>query len=152
MQRGAMGDARSGAFLAGGVGTALFQRERTGKGVLVDVALLGAAVWTLAVDLVPTSILEHDPDKFGATVLSSPLVGPYATADARWIVLNMLDADRHWEPPCRALGLEHLIDHADYATTELRTENKVALREIFVETIGGRTLADLKAALSAHDT
>ncbi|MDQ1533754.1 MAG: hypothetical protein QOF28_1515, partial [Actinomycetota bacterium] len=65
MQRGAMGDAPSGAFLAGGVGTALFQRERTGKGVLVVVALLGSAVWTLAVDLVPTSILERDPDKFG---------------------------------------------------------------------------------------
>ena len=85
-----MGDAPSGAFLAGGVGTALFKRERTGKGVLVDVALLGAAVWTLAVDLVPTSILERDPDKFGATVLSSPLVGPYATSDARWIVLRHL--------------------------------------------------------------
>jgi crotonobetainyl-CoA:carnitine CoA-transferase CaiB-like acyl-CoA transferase len=152
MQRGAMGDAPSGAFLAGGVGTALFQRERTGKGVLVDVALLGSAVWTLAVDLVPTSILEHDPDKFGATVLSSPLVGPYATADARWIVLNMLDPERHWAPACRALGLEHLIAHPDYATTALRAENRVALREIFVETIESQTLADLKAALSAQDT
>ena len=90
-------------------------------------------MWTLAVDLVPTSILQRDPDKFGATVLSSPLVGPYATADARWIVLNMLDPERHWAPACRALGLEHLIDDADYATTASRTENKVALREIFVD-------------------
>jgi crotonobetainyl-CoA:carnitine CoA-transferase CaiB-like acyl-CoA transferase len=152
MQRGAMGDAPSGAFLAGGVGTALFQRERTGKGVLVDVALLGAAVWTLAVDLVPTSILGHDPDKFGATVLSSPLVGPYATADARWIVLNMLDADRHWEPACRALGLEHLLDDPDYATTAARADNRIALRDIFVAAIGKQTLADLQAALSSHDT
>jgi crotonobetainyl-CoA:carnitine CoA-transferase CaiB-like acyl-CoA transferase len=120
--------------------------------VLVDVALLGAAVWTLAVDLVPTSVLERDPDKFGTTVLSSPLVGPYATADARWIVLNMLDPDRHWAPACRALGLAHLIDHPDYATTALRAETMVALREIFVETIGKQTLADLKAALSEHDT
>ncbi len=152
MQRGAMGDAPSGAFLAGGIGTALFQRERTGKGVLVDVGLLGAAVWTLAVDLVPTSILGRDPDKFGTTVLSSPLVGPYATADARWIVLNMLDADRHWDPACRALGLERLIDDPDYATTAARAENRVALRDIFVDTIRKQTLADLKAALSAHDT
>ena len=152
MQRGAMGDAPSGAFLAGGIGTALFQRERTGKGVLVDVALLGAAVWTLAVDLVPTTVLERDPDKFGATVLSSPLVGPYATSDQRWIVLNMLDPDRHWAPACRALGLEHLIDDPDYATTALRADNRDALRAIFVETIGSRTLADLKSALSAHDT
>ena len=29
-------------------------------------------------------------------------------------------------------SLLHLIDHADYATTELRTENKVALRELTV--------------------
>jgi crotonobetainyl-CoA:carnitine CoA-transferase CaiB-like acyl-CoA transferase len=152
MQRGAMGDAPSGAFLAGGVGTALFQRERTGKGVLVDVALLGSAVWTLAVDLVPTSILEHDPDKFGATVLSSPLVGPYATSDGRWIVLNMLDPERHWAPACRALGLDALIEHPDYATTAARAENRAALREIFVEAIGSQTLADLKAALSAEDT
>jgi crotonobetainyl-CoA:carnitine CoA-transferase CaiB-like acyl-CoA transferase len=152
MQRGAMGDAPSGAFLAGGVGTALFQRERTGKGVLVDVALLGAAVWTLAVDLVPTSILEHDPDKFGATVLSSPLVGPYATVDGRWIVLNMLDPERHWAPTCRALGLDALIDHPDYATTASRTDNKAALRELFVEAIGRQTLADLEVALRAHDT
>jgi crotonobetainyl-CoA:carnitine CoA-transferase CaiB-like acyl-CoA transferase len=152
MQRGAMGDAPSGAFLAGGIGTALFKRERTGKGVLVDVALLGAAVWTLAVDLVPTSVLERDPDKFGATVLSSPLVGPYATADGRWIVLNMLDPERHWAPACRALGLEHLIDDPDYATTASRAENKVALREVFVEAIGKQTLSGLTAALSAHDT
>ena len=124
MQRGAMGDAPSGAFLAGGIGTALFQRERTGRGVLVDVGLLGSAVWTLAVDLVPTSILGRDPDKFGSTVLSSPLVGPYATADARWIVLNMLDPERHWLPVCRALGLEHLIDDPDYATTAARAENR----------------------------
>ncbi|HEY5011641.1 MAG TPA: CoA transferase, partial [Acidimicrobiia bacterium] len=152
MQRGAMGDAPSGAFLAGGIGTALFQRERTGKGVLVDVALLGAAVWTLAVDLVPTSVLERDPDKFGATVLSSPLVGPYATADARWIVLNMLDPERHWAPACRALGLDDLIEHTDYATPARRAEHRDALRKIFVATIGGKTLAELKTALSAHDT
>ncbi|HEX4493195.1 MAG TPA: CoA transferase [Acidimicrobiia bacterium] len=152
MQRGAMGDGPSGAFLAGGIGTALFQRERTGKGVLVDVALLGAAVWTLAVDLVPTSILERDPDKFGATVLSSPLVGPYATADGRWLVLNMLDADRHWAPACRALGLAHVIDDPSYATTEARAENRVALRQLFIECIGSQTLADLRAALSAEDT
>ena len=152
MQRGAMGDAPSGAFLAGGIGAALFKRERTGKGVLVDVALLGAAVWTLAVDLVPTSILGRDPDKFGATVLSSPLVGPYATADGRWIVLNMLDPERHWAPACRALGLDALIEHPDYATTAARAKNRVALREIFVASIVQQTLADLKTALSAEDT
>ena len=153
MQRGAMGDAPSGAFLAGGIGTALFQRERTGKGVLVDVALLGAAVWTLAVDLVPTSILQRDPDKFGATVLSSPLVGPYATRD------GALDRAQHARRRT-ALGarVPRARSRATLSTTPTtrrprsRAENRVALREIFVECIGKQTLADLKAALSAEDT
>ena len=43
MQRGAMGDAPSGAMLAGGIAAALFQRERTGKGSVVDVSLLNFA-------------------------------------------------------------------------------------------------------------
>ncbi len=59
--RGALGDAPSGAFLAGGVAAALFRRERTGEPTLVDVSLLGAAVWTLSNDLVPTTILGEEP-------------------------------------------------------------------------------------------
>ena len=57
MPRGALGDAPSGAFLAGGIAAALFKRERTGEASVVDVSLLGAAVWTLGVDLVA----DHDP-------------------------------------------------------------------------------------------
>src|SRR3954454_8363085 len=78
--RGAFGDAPSGAYLAGGVAAALFQRERTGKATVVDVSLLGAAVWTLSVDLVPTSILGVDPvpHKPGGS-LATVLVGSYRT-------------------------------------------------------------------------
>ena len=105
--RGALGDAPSGAYLAGGVAAALFKRERTGEPTVVDVSLLGAAVWTLSNDLVPTTILGVEPPRHVAgKSLSSVLVGSFRTADERWISLNMLDPDRHWEPTCRALGLE----------------------------------------------
>ena len=40
--------------------------------------------------------------------LGSVLVGSYRTADERWLSLNMLDPERHWEPTCRALGLDEL--------------------------------------------
>src|SRR5215467_2139590 len=59
--RGALGDGPGGAYLAGGIAAALFKRERTGEATVVDVSLLGAAVWTLSNDLVPTSILGVDP-------------------------------------------------------------------------------------------
>ncbi len=152
MQRGAMGDAPSGAFLAGGIAAGLLQRERTGKGPLIDVALLGAACWTLAVDLVPTSILRQDPVKSTFKALSTPLVGPYQTADARWVVLNMLDPDRHWEPACRALGLDDMIDHPDYRTAADRAAHNEAIYEIFRARIATLQFADVIAQLAQHDT
>ncbi|HUI48197.1 MAG TPA: CoA transferase [Acidimicrobiia bacterium] len=151
--RGALGDAPSGAYLAGGVAAALFKRERTGEATVVDVSLLGAAVWTLSNDLVPTTILGVEPPRHVAgKSLSSVLVGSFRTADERWISLNMLDPDRHWEPTCRALGLEELLDEPEYATAADRMQRAPVLYPIFVERVGSLTLAELKERLSAHDT
>jgi crotonobetainyl-CoA:carnitine CoA-transferase CaiB-like acyl-CoA transferase len=153
MQRAAMGDGPSGAFLAGGVAAALYQREKTGRGSVVDVALLGTAVWTLAPDLVATTILRTDPEPLGGgMVLSSPLIGPYRTGDGRWLLLNMMDDVRHWEPTCRALGLERLLDDARFADTAGRADHRVELHDAFAATIGTAHYADLRAALAAEDT
>jgi crotonobetainyl-CoA:carnitine CoA-transferase CaiB-like acyl-CoA transferase len=151
--RGALGDAPSGAFLAGGIAAALFARERQGRACLVDVSLLGAAVWTLSNDLVPTTILKEEPKRHvtGRT-LGSVLVGSYRTADERWISLNMLDPERHWEPTCTALGLDDLVGRPEYATAAQRAERSAELHPIFAARIASLTLADLKKRLGAHDT
>ena len=153
MQRAAMGDGPSGAFLAGGVAAALYRREKTGKGSVVDVALLGTAVWTLAPDLVATTILRTDPEPLGGgMVLSSPLIGPYRTGDGRWLLLNMMDDVRHWEPTCRALGLERLLDDPRFADTAGRADHRVELHDAFADTIGSTAYAVLRPALAAEDT
>jgi len=110
-------------------------------------------VWTLSNDLVPTTILGHEPPRHVAgKSLSSVLVGSFRTADERWLSLNMLDPDRHWEPTCRALGLEELLDNPEYATAAQRMQKAPELHPVFVERIASLTLADLKERLSAHDT
>ena len=153
MQRGAMGDAPSGAMLAGGVAAALYQRERTGKGSVVDVALLNTAVWQLGVDLTATTVLREEPRKLhGSSPLPNPLVGPYTTADARYLLLNMLDDTRHWAPTCAALGLDELVDDARFADTAGRAANRAELHDRFAERIGSLPLAELKMRLDAEDT
>jgi crotonobetainyl-CoA:carnitine CoA-transferase CaiB-like acyl-CoA transferase len=154
MQRGAMGDAPSGAMLAGGIAAALFQRERTGKGSVVDTALLNFAVWQLGVDLTATTILREEPAKMTAGVArtSNPLVGPYATNDGRYLILNMLDDARHWAPLCRALGLDTLIDDPRYVDTAARAANAVELHARITEAIGSFTLDDARTKLKAEDT
>lgn len=153
MPRGAFGDAPSGAMLAGGVAAALFKRERTGKGVVVDTALLHTAVWQLSTDLTATTILREEPKKLSASgSLSSPLVGPYSTADDRWVMLSMLDEARHWPPTTRALGLEDLLDDPRFVEPAGRAEHRDELHDRFADRIGSFVLTDVVARLSAEDT
>ena len=153
MQRGAMGDAPSGAMLAGGVAAALFRRERTGAGIVVDVALLNTAVWQLSMDLTATAVLREEPRPLHAGgVLPNPLVGPYRTGDGRWLLLNMLDDTRHWAPTCRALGLDALVDDPQFVDTAARAEHRVALHGLIADRIASWDLAELRSRLRAEDT
>jgi crotonobetainyl-CoA:carnitine CoA-transferase CaiB-like acyl-CoA transferase len=153
MQRGAMGDAPSGAMLAGGIAAALFQRERPGKGMVVDTALLNFAVWQLGVDLTATTILRQEPAKMNTTKsLSNPLVGPYKTSDGRYLILNMLDDTRHWAPVARALGFPELIDDPRFVDTAARAANCDELFDRITKVIGSHTLADVRAMLEKEDT
>jgi crotonobetainyl-CoA:carnitine CoA-transferase CaiB-like acyl-CoA transferase len=102
---------------------------------------------------VPTSILGTEPAPHApGRSLASVLVGSYRTADGRWLSLNMLDAERHWAPACRALGLERLVERSDLATPADRAQHNDELFPLFTETIGSMPLAELKARLSAEDT
>lgn len=153
MQRGAMGDAPSGAMLAGGIAAALFHRERTGKGMVVDTSLLNFAVWQLGVDLTATTVLREEPAKTDTSkALSNPLVGPYKTRDGRWLILNMIDDTRHWVPACRALGLAELIDDPRFVDTAARAANRDALHARIAAVIGAHDLAELRARLATEDT
>ena len=151
-QRAGTGDVTTGMHLAGGIAAALFRRERTGKGLTVDVSLLAAACWTLAPDLVSTSILGHDPVSMDQrAVLSNPLVGLYKTADGRWVMLNMINDAKLWPNACDGLGLDDLRDDPAFATTEARAANRQALYDRIRDTIASQPLAHWADRLSAAE-
>src|SRR5438132_1627106 len=60
MQRAAFGDSAGGMTVAGGVAAALFHRERTGEPAVVDVSLLGTAMWIMAPDIIASQLLGID--------------------------------------------------------------------------------------------
>jgi crotonobetainyl-CoA:carnitine CoA-transferase CaiB-like acyl-CoA transferase len=153
MPRGAFGDAPSGAMLAGGVAAALYAREKTGKGVVVDVALLATAVWQLSTDLTATAVLREEPKRLSAgKTLANPMVGPFRASDDKWLMLNMLDDERHWPPLCRALGLEELIDDPRFVDSDQRRANAEELHALFTGAISARPRAEIVTVLAAEDT
>src|SRR5690606_14510424 len=59
MQRAAFGDSIGAMTVAGGIAGALFKRERTGEASVVDVSLLGTAMWVLAPDIVMSTLTDQ---------------------------------------------------------------------------------------------
>jgi crotonobetainyl-CoA:carnitine CoA-transferase CaiB-like acyl-CoA transferase len=64
----------------------------------------------------------------------------------------MLDDTRHWEPTCRALGLEDLIGDPRFADTAARAEHREELHRRLADVIGSRPLQELTERLGNEDT
>src|SRR3972149_10728217 len=102
MQRPAFGDSIGALALAGGIAAALRRRERTGVASVVDVSLLNTAMWVLAPDIVACKL--GDPERwmppYHRPAHFHPVTNAYRTTDARWIMLVMMQASRHWADFC----------------------------------------------------
>lgn len=89
--RPAFGDLAGGMAIAGGIAAGLLQRANTGEAPVIDVSLLGLAMWVLSPDIVASGLYGGDPmPKFDRASSPNPLVGNYKTSDGRFITLMML--------------------------------------------------------------
>ena len=145
----AFGDVMGGMTLAGGIAAALFRRERTGITSVVDVSLLGLALWNLGPDVTSSKLYENSPiPSFSRDSSPNPLVGTYRTSDDRFITLMMLQSDKFWPEVAGLLGLDELADDDRFRDAAARFHNRVELIKIFNETFAGRTFAEWKTALA----
>jgi crotonobetainyl-CoA:carnitine CoA-transferase CaiB-like acyl-CoA transferase len=150
--RPALGDHPSGTQLAGAICAGLVSALRTGKGVKVDLSLFAGGIWALGPDLAYTSYMGHEPRKVDQTEnrAASPMVGAYATADGRFVMLVMLNDDLYWPRMCRALGREELIADERYDSQPKRIASD-ELRQIFRDGFASQPLAHWEERLTAED-
>src|SRR6185503_10532352 len=151
MQRAAFGDSAGGMTTAGGIAAALFRRERTGEPSVVDVSLLGTAMWVLSSDVVYSASPDYHPHAAFSAPVANPLTGTYRTRDGRFIALVMLQADRHWADFCRHLGRPEWIDDPRYADAVLRRQNAASCVSDLEAVFATRTLAEWKQQLATLD-
>jgi crotonobetainyl-CoA:carnitine CoA-transferase CaiB-like acyl-CoA transferase len=148
MQRAAFGDSTGGMALAGGIAAALFRRERSGESSVVDVSLLGTAMWIMAPDIIATKLISGAMPQFTRADSPNPIVNSYKTKDGRWLFLNMLQPDRFWPDLCRRLGHPELISDARFATGMERFMNRVECVRLLDEIFAQRTLDEWRTALA----
>jgi crotonobetainyl-CoA:carnitine CoA-transferase CaiB-like acyl-CoA transferase len=147
--RPGFGDLAGGMAIAGGVAAALLQRATTGEAPVVDVSLLGIAMWMLSPDIVASGLYGGDPmPKFDRSSSPNPLVGSYRTSDGRFITLMMLQSDRFWPDFCTHIGRPDLIDDPRFVDGAARYTNGKECVAIIDEVFASRTYEEWKQALA----
>lgn len=108
MQRAAFGDTIGATFIAGGIAAALYRREKTGLGCVLDVSLLGTAVWLMAPDILAAIQLGRDLPHTDRSRAPNPIMNAYRCQDGSWLMLMMLTPLRHWDEFCKAIERDDL--------------------------------------------
>jgi len=147
--RAAFGDLAGGMAIAGGIAAGLLQVARTGEAPVVDVSLLGLAMWQLSPDIVASGLYGGDPmPKFGRSASPNPLVGSYRTSDDRFITLMMLQSDRYWPEFCQCVDRPDLITDERFADGGARFANREECVREIDELFASKTYVEWKAVLA----
>jgi crotonobetainyl-CoA:carnitine CoA-transferase CaiB-like acyl-CoA transferase len=145
-----LGDEMGGLMSAWGVTLALFARERTGKGQVVDTSLMGSMVALLGHLMSGTAMLKQVFPRFVRASAGNPLYNHYRCKDDNWLAIAHLDPDRWWPKVCGALGLENLVHDPRFNSLAARAANGKELVAIFDEVFAGKTRDEWMQILGEH--
>lgn len=113
--RYAMGDTIAGTTLFGGVMTALYQREKTGRGDFVTMSLYNAGIWAFGGSIVMAEkpYCHEFPEKRNFGV---PTNLPFRCADGEWIRCTFFEFERYAERFFGALGMTDVLKQLGLVT------------------------------------
>jgi CoA:oxalate CoA-transferase len=132
-----IGDIMAGHQAAIGILSALWHRQKTGRGQHVDASMVDGLVYTLENAIARYTILGEIPQPIGS---AHPTITPFQgfKASDGWIIAP-IGNDKLWASFCKAIDREDLTNHPDYKTNPLRCKNKPALIPILDEVIKTKT-------------
>jgi crotonobetainyl-CoA:carnitine CoA-transferase CaiB-like acyl-CoA transferase len=143
-------DVMSGATAAFGVASALYQRTHTGKGQLVDVAMIDAVMGYLA-----QQFTEHlmtgrvHGQAANLSVTRKPTGNLFKTKDG-WMVLAVM-TDPQFQRLMKVLGRAEALADPRFVDWPTRIENNLALHAIVEEAMKQETSATWVARFAKHD-
>lgn len=131
-------DQLTGTMLTSGVITALYAREKTGKGQVVEVSLYGTVLHALGIPLMVSLLTGQDIPQLDQRKMMNPLMGCYQCADHEWLLLSENSPDKMWPAFCRVLGLAGIQNDARFATMAARAQHREDLIAMLQRTFSCR--------------
>jgi crotonobetainyl-CoA:carnitine CoA-transferase CaiB-like acyl-CoA transferase len=145
-----MGDHPCAMALYGAVVTALYKRERTGKGSHVASNLMANGIWANGVMAQAKLCGAKFSERRTREHALNAVTNHYKCRDGRWIILSLLNEERQWPALARCLGREDLISDARFATKPDRHARSVELIKLFDEIFATRDLAEWRKCLDGN--
>jgi CoA:oxalate CoA-transferase len=122
-----IGDEIEGLRCAWGVTAALFAREKTGKGQVVDTSLMSGLIGALAFVLAAPAIMDQEFPRQVQARAGNPLYNQNRCRDDRWLAIAHLDPDCNRPKICAAQGLEEFRKDPRCGTIPGRGKNAAEL-------------------------
>jgi len=140
------GDTGNGFLSAMGMIQALYHRDRTGEGQMVDTAIVNAHLLNCSYAIAyPDGRGVDRPHLDGMQLGLTALDRLYETTDG-WLCLVVANQDQ-WNRLCGAMKIDGLQTEPRFASTEARTRNDDALAALLAAEFSKRTAADWFATL-----
>ena len=144
-----MADLGTGLFAAVGILAAVVERQRTGRGQLVDVAMFDAMAGLLTQYAGRYFMTGESAEPVGN---GHPAVAPYGTyraSDGDIVVANL--GERFWPKIARAIGRPELAEDPRFRTNAERLRRREELEGLMNAAIGRRTVAEWQGIFEEHD-
>ena len=143
-------DIAAGMYAYSGVLTALYERERTGRGSSFEVSLLDALGEWMSQPYLYTVYGGQEPRRTGARHASISPYGPYQAHGGE--VFIGLQNEREWAVLCeRVLGRPDLVADERFASNPDRVKHDDELTEIIEGVLDSMTPDEVVARLDAAD-
>ena len=147
--RGGIGDHISGLAALAGLLAGVLEQRQTGRGRVVEVSLLRTGTYVLGWDLSLQENLGKVAKAEARHANQTPLMNSYRTKDGRWFFFTGLEADRHIDTVCRALGRPDLLADPRFADAGALRKNRTEVIAVLDDIVGAADPRRVGRALRA---
>jgi CoA:oxalate CoA-transferase len=148
---GALVADHSGAImLMAGILSALYAREKTGKGQKVDACIYGTVIALQPMEINFTAVSGVETRRAGrGHQFLQGVWGAFQTKDG-WICLAGVD-DKRWPHFCRVMGIEHVLSDPECSDNVIRNFRGAKIEQLLDEVFPSKTTAEWMDLLNSAD-
>lgn len=142
-----MGDHPTAMALYAAIATALYKRERTGKGSVVSTSLLANGLWSNGCYM-QAVLCDADMSLRLQRGMRGALTELYACKDGRWFMLAMINQQREWPLLLDCIGKQEWATDPRFLTPVERRANAATLLRDLEQIFQTRTWPEWRAAFT----